>query len=54
MMEFISNLKVGLTEEESVKDGQLIAEKLMAKLNIADGDLVTVAYADLLDKPCNS
>lgn len=45
--------KVGLTEEESVEDGQAIAEKLMAQLNISDSDLVTVAYADLLDKPCS-
>jgi len=43
-----------LRDDQSVEEGQEIAEKLMAQLNIAGSDLITVAYADLLGKKDNT
>jgi adenylate cyclase class IV len=42
-------LEVMLVPGESVEQGLAVARDLMAKLAIADGDLVEGAYIDLLE-----
>ena len=41
-------LEVVLDDDQSLEDGSAIARDLMTRLGIADGDLVTHAYVDLL------
>ena len=41
--------KVVLTDDQSVADGQVIAEHLMQDLGIKKEDLLHGAYADLLN-----
>ena len=41
-------LEVELEEGQAVADGERTARELMARLGIAEGDLVAVAYVDLL------
>lgn len=41
-------LEVVLRDEESVEEGMAVARKLLGQLGIADGELLTGAYLDLL------
>ncbi|KAM9635207.1 adenylate cyclase CyaB-like [Morphnus guianensis] len=41
-------LEVVLTEEQTVKDGERVARKLMKELGIREEDLISGAYLDLL------
>lgn len=43
-------LEVTLKEEETVEDGEKIAEKLMGELGVQKEDLISGAYHDLLNK----
>lgn len=43
-------LEVTLKEEESVEDGEKIAQNLMEKLGVEKEDLISGAYHDLLNK----
>lgn len=47
-------LEVVLRDGQAVKDGELIARDLMAKLGISAGDLVSCAYVDCLVEPKHS
>jgi len=47
--EFVE-LEVVLKPEESVSDGVTVARDLMARLGIADAELITGAYMDLLER----
>lgn len=46
--------QVVLSKNQTVEDGQKIAEDLMEKLGITNGQLVSVAYVDLLKSKFDS
>ncbi len=47
-------LEVVLRPDQSLEQGQAIARELMARLAIAEDDLLDVAYIDLLDPPAGA
>jgi len=43
-------LEVVLHDDQSVADGEAIAQQLMSELGVSDDDLIDVAYVDLLNR----
>ena len=43
-------LEVMMREEQTAEEGKKIAEELMAKLNVTEGDLIAGAYMDMLNE----
>jgi len=43
-------LEVMMREDQTAEDGKKIAEELMEKLNIGEGDLIAGAYMDMLNE----